>query len=45
MDPVILDTDVLSFLAKADTRAILYLPSLAGKQLCVCFQTVLLEWA
>jgi predicted nucleic acid-binding protein len=40
MDPVILDTDVLSFLAKADTRASLYAPALSGKRLCVCFQTV-----
>ncbi len=40
MDSVILDTDVLSFLAKADTRAALYSPIIAGKRLCVCFQTV-----
>jgi predicted nucleic acid-binding protein len=40
MDPVIVDTDVLSFIAKADTRASLYSPVLAGKRLCVCFQTV-----
>jgi predicted nucleic acid-binding protein len=40
MEPVILDTDVLSFVAKADTRAALYLPMIAGKRLCVCFQTV-----
>src|ERR1039458_7029738 len=40
MEPVILDTDVLSFLAKGDTRASLYLPALSGKRLCVCFQTV-----
>jgi predicted nucleic acid-binding protein len=40
MDPVILDTDVLSFFAKGDTRASLYSASLAGKRLCVCFQTV-----
>jgi predicted nucleic acid-binding protein len=37
---VILDTDVLSFLAKADTRATLYSSALLGKRLCVCFQTV-----
>lgn len=36
----VLDTDVFSFLAKADTRASLYRPLLAGRQLCVCFQTV-----
>jgi predicted nucleic acid-binding protein len=40
MDPVILDTDVLSFIAKADTRAKLYLPELTGKRLCICFQSV-----
>ena len=40
MDPVILDTDVLSFFAKSDTRAALYSQSLAGKRLCVSFQTV-----
>jgi predicted nucleic acid-binding protein len=40
MDPVILDTDVLSFLAKGDTRATLYTRALAGKRLCICFQTV-----
>jgi predicted nucleic acid-binding protein len=40
MDPAIVDTDVLSFIAKADTRATLYASALAGKRLCVCFQTV-----
>jgi tRNA(fMet)-specific endonuclease VapC len=40
MDAVVLDTDVLSFLAKADTRAALYIPAITGKRLCVCFQTV-----
>ena len=40
MDAVILDTDVLSFIAKADTRAASYLPALNGKLLCICFQTV-----
>lgn len=40
MDPVILDTDVLSFFAKGDTRAALYEPALVGKRLCICFQTV-----
>jgi len=40
MSPVLLDTDVLSFFAKADTRASLYAPDLAGRQLTVCFQTV-----
>ncbi len=40
MDSVVLDTDVLSFLAKADTRAARYLPELKDRRLCVCFQTV-----
>jgi len=40
MPAVLLDTDVLSFFAKADTRASLYAPDLAGRQLAVCFQTV-----
>jgi predicted nucleic acid-binding protein len=40
MDSVILDTDVLSFLAKGDTRAALYSSLLIGKHLCICFQTV-----
>jgi predicted nucleic acid-binding protein len=40
MDPVIVDTDVLSFIAKAETRAALYSKALAGKRLCICFQTV-----
>jgi tRNA(fMet)-specific endonuclease VapC len=39
-DAVVLDTDVLSFIAKADTRASLYSRELGGKQLCICFQTV-----
>lgn len=40
MDAVVLDTDVLSFIAKRDSRAALYVPALANKQLCICFQTV-----
>ena len=40
MDPVVLDTDVLSFLAKGDTRASSYVPMLVGRRLCVSFQTV-----
>jgi predicted nucleic acid-binding protein len=40
MDPVVLDTDVLSFFAKGDTRASLYAPALEGKLLCASFQTV-----
>jgi predicted nucleic acid-binding protein len=40
MPPVVLDTDVLSYIAKADTRAAHYEPLLADRQLCVCFQTI-----
>jgi predicted nucleic acid-binding protein len=40
MDHVVLDTDVLSFLAKDDTLASLYSQMLIGRQLCVSFQTV-----
>ncbi|HEV3138728.1 MAG TPA: type II toxin-antitoxin system VapC family toxin [Pirellulales bacterium] len=40
MDPVVLDTDVLSFFAKGDTRASLYSATLVAKRLCVSFQTV-----
>lgn len=40
MDAVLLDTDVLSFFAKNDTRAAAYEPAIAGRQLCISFQTV-----
>lgn len=40
MDPVVLDTDVFSFLTKDDSRAAFYKPHLDAKQLCICFQTV-----
>lgn len=40
MDPVVVDTDVFSFLTKDDSRAAFYLPYLDAKRLCVCFQTV-----
>jgi len=39
-ETVVLDTDVLSFIAKADTRASLYEGDMANRTLCVCFQTV-----
>jgi predicted nucleic acid-binding protein len=38
--PAVVDTDVVSFIAKSDTRAKLYEPEMAGQSLCVCFQTV-----
>jgi predicted nucleic acid-binding protein len=40
MDSVVLDTDVLSYIAKTDSRSSLYSPLIAGKRLCVCFQTI-----
>jgi tRNA(fMet)-specific endonuclease VapC len=40
MESVILDTDVFSFITKADSRAALYSPFLSDKRLCICFQTV-----
>jgi len=40
MPAVLLDTDIFSFTFKRDTRAELYVPDLAGKQPCVCFQSV-----
>lgn len=40
MDALVLDTDVVSFFAKADSRATLYSPLLLDRQLCICFQTV-----
>jgi predicted nucleic acid-binding protein len=40
MDDLVLDTDVVSFFAKGDTRASLYSPMLIGQRLCICFQTV-----
>jgi predicted nucleic acid-binding protein len=39
-ESIVVDTDVLSFVAKSDTRAKLYESDLAGRSLCVCFQTV-----
>jgi len=40
MSDIVLDTDVLSFIAKADSRAALYSGAVIGQRLCVCFQTV-----
>ena len=47
MSTVILDTDVVSFLMKADTRAELYRPHLQSKTLALSFMTVaeLYQWA
>lgn len=47
MRPVVLDTDVFSFIFKRDTRAALYAPHLDDAQPCLSFQTVaeLRYWA
>ncbi|RME46789.1 MAG: type II toxin-antitoxin system VapC family toxin [Chloroflexi bacterium] len=47
MTAVIVDTDVVSFLLKADTRANLYREHLVGKTLAISFMTVaeLYQWA
>jgi predicted nucleic acid-binding protein len=47
MKPIVLDTDVVSFLFKADTRAQLYLPNLDDRQWVISFMTEaeLEQWA
>lgn len=40
MTPDVVDTDVVSFLFKNDSRAALYLPALKDRQLLVSFMTV-----
>ncbi|HBQ28178.1 hypothetical protein HY02_08085 [Peptococcaceae bacterium SCADC1_2_3] len=47
MDALVIDTDVVSFLFKRDTRAWLYRPYLQDKYLVVSFMTVaeLYQWA
>jgi predicted nucleic acid-binding protein len=37
---IVVDTDVISFIAKSDSRASLYEKDLIGQRLCICFQTV-----
>ena len=46
-DPLVIDTDVLSFLFKGDTRAEAYRGDLEGKLLALSFMTVaeLYQWA
>jgi len=39
MRPVVLDTDVVSFLFKQDTRAALYVDKLRDRQLLISFMT------
>jgi predicted nucleic acid-binding protein len=45
--PVVLDTDVVSFLFKSDNRAQLYLPHLRDRQWLISFMTEaeLEQWA
>lgn len=47
MNPVVIDTDVVSFLFKNDTRASLYLPHLQGREWLISFMTQaeLEQWA
>jgi tRNA(fMet)-specific endonuclease VapC len=47
MKPIVLDTDVVSFLFKADTRAQVYLPQLQDRQWFISFMTgaELEQWA
>jgi tRNA(fMet)-specific endonuclease VapC len=40
MESVLLDTDVFSFLHRADTRAALYEPDIVGKVVCLSFASV-----
>ncbi len=46
-DAVVLDTDVVSYILKKDTRAQLYIPHLTGKIVVVSFMTLaeLYRWA
>lgn len=47
MPTILLDTDVVSFLLKRDTRAAGYVPLLTGNRLALSFMTVaeLFQWA
>ncbi len=47
MNVVLLDTDVVSFLLKGDSRAKPYAPRLRGRRLAISFMTVaeLFQWA
>ena len=40
MEAIVLDTDVVSYFFKQDTRSRLYEADIRGRQLCLCFQTV-----
>ena len=47
MPTVLLDTDIVSFLLKGDTRAAAYMPLLTGNRFALSFMTVaeLFQWA
>lgn len=47
MDVILLDTNIVSFILKGDTRASDYEPHLKGRQLAISFMTVaeLYQWA
>lgn len=47
MPTVLLDTDIVSFLLKGDTRAAVYVPLLTGNRFALSFMTVaeLFQWA
>jgi predicted nucleic acid-binding protein len=47
MNIVLLDTNVVSYLFKGDTRGVAYAPLLNGNRLAISFMTVaeLFEWA
>jgi predicted nucleic acid-binding protein len=47
MDTVLLDTNIVSFLLKGDSRATLYAPHLREQRLAISFMTVaeLFQWA
>jgi tRNA(fMet)-specific endonuclease VapC len=47
MDVVLLDTNIVSFVLKGDSRAMLYAPHLQGHRLAISFMTVaeLFQWA
>jgi tRNA(fMet)-specific endonuclease VapC len=47
MNIVLLDTDVVSFLIKGDSRALTYAPLVQGQRLAISFMTVaeLFQWA
>ena len=47
MTMILLDTNIVSYLFKDDTRAVLYAPHLLGRELAIAMMTVaeLLQWA